>query len=130
MTRQPLDFVARFNAVEVPAPIRTMDAIDERVAEAREAFFDRILTALELSHLAIVASLERDTRMLVPPDQSRRSEDYIDELRLKGVQPLASVLRIRDDVNYQVAFFNKYPLTPHAITTFREIEEIEKRLES
>lgn len=47
------------------------------------------------------------------------------ELKIEGVQTLASVLRVRDEYNFQVAHFAKYELLPRSVEIIREIDKLE-----
>jgi|GEM_PF-1427349 len=140
----------RYSQVEVPATLRTQDAIDGRVAEVQEAFFADIVDALQISHLAQRAILNINVRMLVPPDTNslnahhlhsledhepqgmslgvsrfRASDDFLTQLDMNGIQPLATVLRTRDDWNYQIAQFTKYDLEQKTVDVLGEIDGLE-----
>ena len=125
-------FPASYNAVAVPEPIRTMDADDERVVEAESNFFEAIADSLQLSHFALASLCRLQRRMLVPSEglgftrgDLREPDDSINELWVDGVQPLATVLKTRDDTDWQVASFTKYPLLPQTIHIVGEFESID-----
>lgn len=127
-----LFFPDSYNAVKVPESIRSMDAIDERVVEAEAHFFEEITDSLQLSRLALASFCQIRHRMLVPTEglkfsrgDLRESDDIVTELWVEGVQPLATVLKTRDEVNWQVASFAKYPLLPRAIEIVQEIGTLE-----
>jgi len=116
------DFITRYNEVEVPETLRTMDGDNKHVAETTNDFFDRVRASLSLSYLALTHLVEVDSRMIVRPWQSG-SDDFIEELWLKDRQLMATAVRIRDQTNFQVTHFAKYPLMP------RSIDAIEERIE-
>lgn len=66
MNRWEAELRARYDQVEVPAPLRTMDANDERIAQQSDAFFLRLTRSFILSDLAIRTLVRIDDRMLVP----------------------------------------------------------------
>jgi len=126
-----LPFPESYDAVEVPETMRSMDAIDERVAEAGEKFFGEIIDSLQFPRLALESFCRIRHRMLVPTighslarGGLRESDDSISELWVEGVQPLATVLKTRDERNWQVASFAKYPLLPQTIQIVNEIDTI------
>jgi len=130
MSRE-LDFVKRFEAVEVPTTLRTIDEMgdnsegDTSVRETIRGFFDRTVAAFELSHLAMQSCFEINTAMLIPSTEHTYSDDFIETLEIKDVQLIASAVRKRDEWNYQVTHFAKYPLTPRSVRVIKEFEMIE-----
>ena len=131
MTQQ-LEFIEHYNAVKVPEPFVTMDAIDEEVGLVKDKFFDQIVSSLGLSRLAVAATFNMDIRMLMSPIESLRTvdtvhgtDDFIDEIAIEGVQPLATAFRYRNDLNFQVILFAKYPLLPKAIDTLTEMHNLD-----
>jgi len=137
MSAWEVELRTRYKQVGVPAPIRTMDAIDARVADATEDFFRQLAGAFQLSQLALSVLMKVDTRMLVPPfspsamhsaDTLRASDDYLEQLSIEGAQTLASVLRTRDERNFQIAHFAKYALLPGSIEILAELEHLEGRI--
>lgn len=113
------DFIERYNRVPVPESLRTIDmagdmsADDRSVLERVDSFFEEVAGAFSFTDIARASLLEVNHRMLVPLDGSlRATDDQIDELWIRNIQPLATVLRTRDEWNWQVAQFSKYPLLP------------------
>ena len=134
------DFLDAYTAVEVPAPMRSMDAIDEQVAEVSNTFFDEIRDSLDLSYRSLQHLFEIEHKMLVPPyprgtapeHTVRASDDYLKVFQRRGGQALASVLYMRDDANFQIAHFSKFSLLPQTeeeIRAFQHMERIEIGLE-
>lgn len=126
------DFQQSYEAVAIPAPIRSMDAIDERVVAAEEHFLQEVSDSLQLSKLALSTFCSIRHRMLVPLDYQhsqarsvRASDDILSELWFSDVQPLATVMKVRDGHNWQVANFSKYPLLPHTVSVITNIEAID-----
>lgn len=83
----------RYEQVEVPAPLRTMDAIDPRVTDISQDFFMRIAASFQLSRLALSSLVRVNVRTLVPPFASsavhyaetiRASDDFLEELSIEG----------------------------------------------
>ena len=120
-----LDLVTRYSEVEVPAPLRTMDAADKHVAETTNNFFDRVQASLSLSYLALSSCVEIDSRMIVRAGQTG-SDDFIEELWLKDRQLMATAVRIRDETNFQVTHFAKYPLAPESVEMLDELTMLEQ----
>lgn len=128
-----LHFPESYDAVRVPDPIRSMDAIDQAVVAAEEQFFAEIRDSLQITYLALSSFCKINHRMLVPMhrpalsfvDQPRESDDSLSEFWLEGVQPLATVLKTRDDWNWQVASFAKFPLLPRTIEVITELRGID-----
>lgn len=134
------NFLDAYNAVEVPAPMLSMDAIDEQVAEVSNTFFDNVRDSLDLSYRSLEHLFEIEYKMLVPSYPSGTaaehmvlaSDDYLKLFQRRGGQALASVLYTRDDFNYQIAHFAKFPLlakTEEEIRAFQLMERIEIGLE-
>ncbi len=129
---ESLLFPASYEAVRVPDTLHTKDAIDEQVREAQQHFFEEIRDSLQISQLAISAFCRINYRMLVPhhPGQQygetqRYSDDFISEFWFERVQPLATVVKVRDEWNWQVASFAKYPLLPRTVRIITELESID-----
>ncbi len=108
-----------------------MDAIDERVVEAENTFFQEVTDSLQLSKLALSTFCNMRHRMLVPLDYDkplarmvRGSDDIVSELWFEGVQPLAAVMKVRDERNWQVASFSKYPLLPKTLEAITDLDAI------
>lgn len=125
------ELLARYDQVTVPESLRTMDPIGDmsedgkyNVIETTHDFFDRIMASLQLSRRALAHVLEFESRMLVPLDRSRASDDIVTELRVKYVQTIATTLRTRDDWNWQVTHFAKYPLIPRATRAIAAIADL------
>lgn len=134
------DFLNAYTAVEVPAPTLSMDAIDEQVGEVSDKFFDDVRDSLDLSYRSLGHLFEIDYKMLVPSyplgtaaeHMVQASDDYLKRFMRRGGQTLASVLYTRDDFNYQIAHFAKFPLlskTEADIRSFQQLERIELGLE-
>jgi hypothetical protein len=128
------DFLSAYNAVEVPAPLLSMDAIDEQVRETTDTFFDSVIRSLDLSPLVMGNFFEIKWKTLTPmyedsvPYESRvhGTDDYIQMLRKQGSQTLAAVMYTRDDFNYQIAHFAKYPLLAKTEKEIRELQRLER----
>ena len=107
------DFLDAYTAVEVPAPMRSMDAIDEQVTEVSNTFFDELRDSLDLSYRSLQHLFEIEHKMLVPPLQAnaapehivQASDDYLKVFQRRGGQALASVLYTRDDANFQIVHY-------------------------
>ena len=113
----------RYNAVPVPAPIRTIDSIDERLEEVEHDFFNRIIASFRLAEQVISSTFQKDYRILSHQGNRDYSVDMTSELWLRGVQPLGLVLKTRDDSNFQVASFAKMPLVDTAVLRLDSLEE-------
>ncbi len=133
MAERP-NFVDAYNAVEVPAPLLSTDAIDEHVTLTTNRFFDAIMESLDLSPLAMQYALEFKWKTLTPmyedsvPYEQRvhGTDDYIQMLRKQGSQTLAAVMYTRDDFNYQIAHYTKYPLLSKTEAELRELHRLER----
>jgi hypothetical protein len=130
------DFLVAYNAVEVPPTIVSQDAIDEQVRLAEEIFFAAIQASLDLSPRTVGVFFEIERRLLVRQAHAEEgyfgTDDYQHRFRKSGQQILASVTYIRDDLNYQIAHFAKYPLlqgTEHGIRELQRLERIEFGIE-
>lgn len=127
------DFIDAYNGVVVPETVVSMDAIDGQVSETMSTFFDEIIDSLDLSPLALDASFERDRKMIIPsygptfiPEKNvYATDDFIELFRMKGRQVLAAVTLMRDDYNYQIAHFSKYPLLSQTEATIRELQRVD-----
>ena len=113
----------RYNAVPVPAPIRTIDSIDERLEEVEHDFFNRIIASFRLAEQVISSTFQKDYRILSHQGNRDYSVDMTSELWLRGVQPLGLVLKTRDDSKFQVASFAKMPLVDTAVLRLDSLEE-------
>jgi len=124
------ELIRRYQAVEVPETIRSMDAIDPLVQRAEDEFFKSVTDSLQLTYLARVSFLSIQRYMLVQPerDMPEKSEDFITKLEYKNIQTLASVLKVRDDVNFQVAHFSLYGLLDDTLDDLFGIEEVERTI--
>jgi hypothetical protein len=116
------DFIQQFNIVKVPEIEQTIDDATGPWAEIEQDYFNRIIASFKMSQHAIGVTFDIDRRMLVPADMSRASNDFISELWVKDRQPIATTLRVRNELNYQVVLFNKYPLLPSTIETIEAIK--------
>lgn len=134
MTSQWKDFLELYEAVEVPDPVLTIDAIDPLAIETTEAFFRNIQNSLQLGAGSLDLFFERDMAMLVPAyeigtpssERVRATDDFLAVFKKRGQQVIASVLAVRDDFNYQVTHFTKYPLLPQTIEDIRELQRFER----
>lgn len=129
MVERP-DFLVAYNAVEVPATRVSADAIDEHVYELERCFMGEIRASLDLSDFALEHFFVEERSLLVRPEHAEQgyfdTDDYQLRYRKCGQQILASVTYTRDDFNYQVAHFAKYPLTDHTVESIRELQRIER----
>lgn len=118
-------FEERFNDVEVPETMHSMELdADETINQVSEQYFEDIITALNLGNVALDIFFEIKYRMLVEPQQSspEASDDYIQELHFKGVQPLASILRTRNQSNSLTVSFAKYSLLPYTVQAAERLQ--------
>lgn len=128
------DFLVAYNAVPVPETMRTKDASDEAVIRTTETFFSEVRDSLDLSPRTLGAFFEMSWKTLVPmyeqevPPEQRihGTDDMYYSFRRKGYQALASVTYIRDDPNYQIAHFAKYPLLPATEQAIRDLQHLER----
>lgn len=126
-------FLTLYNTVEVPEPLVMMDAADERASYEEARFFQRVSRSLQLSHFALESFFQTNVRMLVPAQghtfargDRRESDDVLHELWADDIQPLATVLRVRDGRSSHVAVFSKFPLLPRTIEVVREMHAIDE----
>lgn len=128
------DFLVTYTAIEVPAPILSMDATDPKVVQTTDAFFGEVIDSLDLSPRTRGEFFEIAWKTLTPMYQDevpegeriRGTDDYIQSFRRKGHQALASVLYMRDDMNHQVAHFAKYDLEASTIAFIRDLQHLER----
>lgn len=128
------DFLTEYNKVVVPEPILSMDSLDEGVNKAETKFLDEIMDSLDVGNLTLDHFFEIDIKMLVPPFQTGvslekqrlESDDYIKVFKKRGSQVLASVVYFRDDFNYQITHFAKYPLLSKTEQEIRELQRLER----
>lgn len=124
------DFLEAYNAVVVPEPLVSMDAIDEHVHATADRFFAEVRTALDLGSHTVATFFEIEDKMLVTPHgpekEVRGSDDFMHLFQRRGGQAIASVLYQRDSFNFQIAQFAKYPLLPRTIEEIREFQRLEQ----
>ena len=129
MTERP-DFINAYNAVQVPETLVSMDAIDEQVRSTQDSFFAAISDSLDLSSRTVGHFFEIERRLLLRDEHVQEgyygTDDYQERFRKTGQQILASVTYIRDDWNYQVAHFAKYPLLEGTVRNIRELQQLER----
>lgn len=118
----------RYDAVVVPGLFRTgeLDA-DREVNATEERFMGEVVDSLGLSQRALQFVLRFDHRMLVEPSiaeqNAKLSDDYLHRLQVSGVQTLASVERSRDETNFMIVHFAKYPLSAMAVRAIERFYE-------
>lgn len=128
------DFLIAYNAVEVPPTMRVQDAIDEQLRTTTDTFFENIYSSLDLSPRTLGGFFEFKFNTLVPlyeddrpdSDKVRVTDDMVHSFRRKGSQALAAVMSIRDDPNYTIAHFAKYPLLPQTEDLIRDLQRLER----
>lgn len=133
MRKELNELTQRLEGVEVPETYRFSTGPEETVEIGRitDDYFDRTITALRLSNRALQSFFEIQHRTLgeeEPGGLLRVSDDFDTSLWLKGVQPLASVRNVRDDPNFQVILFAKYPLLNTAEIALQSIIELETNI--
>ena len=138
MSLERPDFMESFNAVEVPPTMIVQDEFD--AAQYQRDFLKEIQDSLVLSDRALGAFFDEETKLLLPyakQEALRRGEsgmmtdDYITLFRHRGRHALASVMLIRDDFNYTVVHFAKYPILPPieaCIRNYQQGDEFDNRL--
>lgn len=132
MNRKHLDFIDAFNEVKVPPTIVLQDAIDVASLECR--YFEDIQSSLQLSRRALNTFFEYETRLLIPSHREKAlirgesgimTDDYMRLFRQTGRQALASVALIRNDFNYSIVHFAKYPLTEGTVESIQRIRSFD-----
>lgn len=126
-------FQTLYDALEVPAPRIGTDITDEQIVHEEAQFFMRVRRSLQLSHFALESFYKMNVRMLVPVQgqtfargDRREPDDVISELWADDIQPLATVLKVRDDQRRYVATFSKFPLLPRTIEVIDEMHGIDE----
>lgn len=116
-------YIERYNEIPVPLPMKSIDSIDEALERVEDDFFDRIVASFRLAEHVVATTFKTDYRIISRPLNKEYSCDLTSELWLEGVQPLATVLKVRDELNHQVSLFSKYPLTDMALLRLDSLEE-------
>lgn len=132
--RERPDFLVAYNAVEAPDTMVSQDAVDPQVNETVDTFFEAVYSSLDLSPRTLGHFFEREGKMLVPryenditsSERVYATDDYQERFRRRGHQILAAVTYIRDDFNYQIAHFSKFPLTPPTEKAIRDLQQMER----
>jgi len=106
------EFIAHFEAVEVPDPIQINGSFETIASEVREQYFKRVLASLQLSHLALQECF------------SEEISDSQNKLWLKEVQPVALITRSRGEQN--LITFSKERLGTEAVTVINELLETDR----
>jgi len=125
-------FLEAYNAVEVPRTIRTVDEMGDNsvddvvVRETIETFFAQTVEAFGLGYLAMQRCFFIDSRMISQGTTGAASDDFIETLEIQDRQIIASAIRIRDQWNYQVTHFAKYPLTATTLEVIREFGVVDE----
>jgi len=124
------DFLVAYNAVEVPPTLLSQDAIDEDVHLVYRTFFGAIRDSLDLSPRTLTHFFQIERRLVITQEHADAgyfgTEDYQTRFRKTGQQILASVTYERDDLNYQIAHFAKYPLLEGTVRSIRELQQLER----
>lgn len=134
MSQEYPDFLRSFNSVEVPLTVVLQDAVEATALQL--AYLENIQDSLQLSSRALSSFFEYETRLLIPATQEAAlargesgimTDDYTRLFRQKGRQALASVTLIRDDFNYSIVHFAKYPLSEGSVESLRSIHVLNTR---
>lgn len=130
MTLKRPDFLIAYNHVPVPETMLSMDANNEQVHASADQFFEDIMNSLDLGRRTLGDFFEINYRMLIPTIKRRRAlretDEYTQFLQKTGSQTLAAVLYRRDDFNYQIAHFAKFPLLPKTVAEIRELQQFDR----
>ncbi len=120
---------SKLAAVDVPRPQRYTTGPDETLAITRQSnqFLGHVIKAFELNRNEMAFLFEIKHHMLANPTDGgevRPSDDMLQRLYIRGVQPLAEVGSWRDESNFQVITFALHALMPAAEKRIAEMSSV------
>lgn len=115
----------KWESIEVPATYISGPDLeaDEGLKQRDTDFFDAVRVAIGLGERAVRAGIVTVEYRNLLSTKDHVTDDKVQLWSLNGVQPLAMLLKTRNDPNFIVAQFSKYSLTDHAVDRILRFQE-------
>ncbi len=110
-----------------PPPMRVTTGGEEEVqiADERDRFFADIRKELRADKLNFDGFFSYQSHVLHALD-GRPTDSILHSLEYAGIQPVASVLDTRDDMNFHIVVFTAYSLSLHAMRSIFELHSADQ----
>lgn len=127
----PDSLLKKWESIEVPSTYVTGPDLeaDEQLKAMEARFFNDVRLAINLGSRALTAGIITVEYRNILSTKDHITDDKVQMWHLNGFQPLALSLRTRNDPNYIVAQFAKFPLLDESVERILKFQERKEAIE-